>query len=357
MEEILSIEFYHNSLKVWLIAAGFILGSIIFSRLIVRLCELIVKLVTSRTKTNLDDLVVSTLKKPLSMLIIIIGFRLALTTLTLPNADVHEFLSKSITVVATLASTWMVSRVAGVLLDEYSRRRSASGDDQTSQFVPVICKALKTVIWIFGAITALNNSGYDVNTLIAGLGIGSLALAMAAKDTASNFFGGATIMIDKPFKKGERICVGGYDGFVDSLGIRSFRLRTLSGTIVTIPNSKIIDSMVENISLEPSRKVTVKLGLTYDTTPEQMEAAMQTLHRIAADNAGVEDNELVFFDSFGDFALSITLIYFIRKEADIFATQSDINMAILKQFNQQGLSFAFPTQTLYVEKNMVQNRN
>lgn len=162
-------------------------------------------------------------------------------------------------------------------------------------------------------VIGLNNAGYDVAALLAGLGIGGLAMAMAAKDTVANIFGGFTIFTDQPFRVGDRIKAAGYDGEVQEIGVRSTRLKTLEGRIVTIPNSQIADSPVENVSCEPSRKVTLNLGLTYDTTPEGMAKAMVILDEINAEHPNTEDNAKVFFNAFGDFAMNIQYIYYITK--------------------------------------------
>ncbi len=193
----------------------------------------------------------------------------------------------------------------------------------------------------------LNNAGYDVAAVLAGLGIGGIALAMAAKDTVSNVFGGFTIFTDRPFKINDRIKVGGFDGNVSEIGIRSTRLRTLAGTLVTIPNSTFSDTAVENVTAEPSRKVSLNLGLTYDTTPEAMEQAMELLREIAAANPNLEEKVVIGFNQFGDFALNLMMIYYIKSGADIVVTQTEINMEILRRFAARNLEFAYPTQTLY----------
>jgi MscS family membrane protein len=173
---------------------------------------------------------------------------------------------------------------------------------------------------------------------------------MAAKDTVANIFGGITIFMDKPFKIGDRIIIEGYDGTVKEIGLRSSRMETLEGRIVTMPNSKFAESPVENISLEPGRKIRLNLGLTYDTTPKQMDKAMSILKDIAKKNKSVKADTTISFNAFGDFALNIIFIYFIKKSADILDTQSEINMEILKQFNKNKLDFAFPSQTIYTKK-------
>ena len=193
---------------------------------------------------------------------------------------------------------------------------------------------------------AIDNAGYKIGPLLAGLGIGGIALAMAAKDTIANIFGGFTIFTDKPFMVKDRIKIDGFDGFVEEIGLRSTRVRTLDGTQVTIPNSHFSDSAVENITREPTRKVVLNLGLTYDTTPANMEKARKLLKQIATKNNGVNDKFLISFNAFGDFSLGILFIYYIKKSADILETQNDMNNEILTKFNESGLSFAFPTQSI-----------
>jgi len=173
---------------------------------------------------------------------------------------------------------------------------------------------------------------------------------MAAKDTLSNIFGGFTIFTDQPFKLKDRIKVIGIDGMVQEIGLRSTRIKTLEGRTVTIPNSKFTENPVENVSKEPSRKVVLNLGLTYDTTEIQMKKAMKILKDIAKNNKNLHEKILLSFNSFGDFALGILFIYYIKKGSDILETQSEISSEILKQFNKNKLEFAFPTQTIYTKK-------
>lgn len=351
MEELLLNEFYGNSLKTWCVALIYIASAIFLSRILLWFTKVIVRRITSKTKMRLDDILIDMLEEPIALAIVIGGFRAGVAQLTF-SAGIESVIGKIFIVAATINATWLISRVIIALVDEYVQPRIKQAEnDSSNQIYPIIRKCIKSVIWLFGLVTALNNSGYDVGALIAGLGIGGLALAMAAQNTVSNFFGGITILVDKSFSIGQRIRISGYDGFVESIGLRSFRLRTLSGTLVTIPNSLITGSIVENVSIEPTRKITLNLGLVYDTTPDQMEQAMSLLKEIVIENDHVTDAPLIFFDSYGDFALGITFIYYIKKEANICTTQSEINLAVLRKFNGAGLSFAFPTQTLYVEKN------
>ena len=174
-----------------------------------------------------------------------------------------------------LVVAWMAARFFDGLFQTYIVPLAArSQTDLDDHILPVAQKAVKTIIWTIGIVVALDNAGHNVGALLAGIGIGGLALAMAAKDTVSNVFGGFTIFVDKPFRLKDRVRAAGHDGYVREIGLRSTRLETMAGTQVTVPSSKFSDTVVENVSKEPSRKTAVVLGLSYDTTPKQMEEAL-----------------------------------------------------------------------------------
>jgi len=277
------------------------------------------------------------------------GIWYGLTYLTLPVA-VDRWIGNVFQFLIVLSIGWLVTRLFDSLYREYIVPLAAKTEtDLDDQLLPLLSKSTKVIVWGLTIVIALNKAGYDVGALLAGLGIGGLALAMAAKDTVSNIFGGFTIFTDKPFTIRDRIKIAGYDGTIQEIGIRSTRLQTLEGRIVTVPNSTFADSPVENVSSEPSRKITLNLGMTYDTTPEKMVEVTDLLNKIATYNLDTEKKVITGFNGFGDFAMNIILIYYISKSGDIIGTQNDINLEILRQFNEKGLEFAFPTQTLYTK--------
>ena len=347
--DFLEKTFYYNTISDWLISAGIIVGAVVVSKILFWIINKIVKKATAKTKSILDDLLVDMLEEPIVFGMGILGFWFAFTRLDFPGGLV-ALIDKAFVFVFIINITWMIARTVNALIEAYLvPMTEKTENDLDDQLIPIVKKALRSVIWIVGVIVALNNTGFDVGAVIAGLGIGGLALAMAAKDTVSNVFGGFTIFTDKPFKIKDRIKIGGFDGTVTEIGVRSTRLKTLEGRVVTIPNSKFSDGMVENVSEEPNRKVVLNLGLTYDTKPEQMKLAMQLLQEIGDSNRDTEDNVLISFNSFGDFSLGILFIYYIRKSSDILKTQSDMNLDILTRFNENNLEFAFPTQTIFTQ--------
>ncbi len=347
MSDFINQTFYGNSIREWLIAAGIIVAAVIVGKIIYWIFNNIARRLTAKSNNLLDDIFVDMIEEPLVVSIVISGIWIGLKTLNLP-ASVHTFVGHVVQFLIVMMVGWLVVRLLDALYVQYLLPLAEKTEnDLDDQIMPIVRKGTKLTLWLLTIIVGLNNAGYDVAALIAGLGIGGLALAMAAKDTVANFFGGVTIFTDKPFKLNDRIKVSGFDGSVKEIGIRSTRLQLLDGRIVTMPNSKFADSPVENISLEPSRKITLDLGLTYDTSPDNMEKAMEILQRISDENVDTEENNVIFFSGFGDFAINIKFIYYIKKGSDIAGVQNGINLSILREFNKEGLEFAFPTQTLY----------
>jgi len=347
---ILETIYYGNSVQTWLIALSIIFGAFIVGKVIYWIFGNVVKKITSKTKTKLDDILIDMIEEPIMMAIVLLGMWKGIAYLTLGDITL-DWINKAFYGLIVINITWFIARLLDAIFEEYviplTEKTESDFDDQ---IVPIIRKSIKTIIWIIGVIVALDNAGYKIGPILAGLGIGGLALAMAAKDTVANIFGGFTIFTDKPFQLKDRIKIDGFDGTVEEIGLRSTRLRLLSGTQVTIPNSEFASGPVENVTREPARKVILNLGLTYDTTPENIEKSIEILKDIAKKHESVKSNYLVSFNAFGDFSLGILFIYYIKKSGNILDTQTQINLEILKQFNKNKIDMAFPTQTLEIKK-------
>jgi MscS family membrane protein len=347
MDSILTQEYYGNTPVEWLIAFGIVFASVILARLLYWVFSRVIRIFTAKSKTKFDDILVDMIEEPAVYMVVVIGIWIAIKTLELPPG-LSDVIGRGYQVICAVLVGWLLSRLFTAISREYLfPLAEKSENDLDDLLIPIVTKGVNMIIWALAIVIGLNNAGYDVAALIAGLGIGGLALAMAAKDTVSNIFGGFTIFTDKPFHINDRIKISGYDGTVQEIGIRSTRLKTLDGRVVTIPNSKFAESPVENISWEPSRKVKLDLGLTYDTSHEEIEKAMEILKSINENNTHTEQDCVVSFNAFGDFAMNVMFIYYIVKGEDIAGTQSEVNLEILRQFNDAGLDFAFPTQTLY----------
>lgn len=347
MKEFFAKEFYHNTVGDWALALVIIVGTLIAAKALYWVIGRIVKKLTAKTKTKLDDIMVDMLEEPIVLIVTIIGVWFAIGRLSFPE-NIMDVIDNIYMVMIALTITWLMARLVDAIIKEYvvpiTKKTKGDFDDQ---IIPIIRKAIRAAIWIMGIIIAMNNAGYNVGALLAGLGIGGIALAMAAKDTVANFFGGVTIFTDKPFTINDRVKINGFDGTVTEIGIRSTRLKTLENRIVTIPNSKFTDGMVENVSSEPHRKVVLKLGLVYETTASKIQNGMKALQTIVDENEDLEENTVISFNEFGDFSLGILFIYYIKKGADIMGVQTAVNLEVKRRFEEFDIEMAFPTQTVY----------
>lgn len=347
MNAFFSKEFYGNTFFNWGISLLIIFVSILLSKVFYYLISRVLKQITKRTKTKLDDILIDKVEEPAVFAIIITGIWYALALLHF-SENLDAFVGHAFYFLVTFNIAWLIARLISAFIDEYLLPLvEKSETDLDNHLLPIARKFINVAIWTLAIIVGLNNAGYDVMALIAGLGLGGLAFALAAKDSLSHIFGGFVLFADKPFSINDRIIVSGFDGKVKEIGMRSTRIQTLDGRLVTLPNAQIANDSIVNISSELSRKTTVDLGLTYDTAPDKMHQAMDILKSICVDNTDVLDEQTITaFIAFGDFSLNIKFIYYIRNGADIFNTMNNINMEVLSRFNEAGLSFAFPTQTI-----------
>ncbi len=348
MNEFLARMYFGNTMGQWLTAAGIVVGAVLLGRIVYWIFGRFVKRAVAKARTRLAGLVVDLGEEPLVYGVTVAGIWAAYRTLsTSPSVD--AFTAKVFFILFAIGVAWFLTRLIDALFEEYLKPMVAGTEsDLDDQLLPLARKSIKVAIWVMAGIIAMSNAGYDVAAIIAGLGLGGLAFALAAQDSVSNLFGGFTILADSPFKMGDRVKIAGFDGTIQEIGLRSTRLTTLEGRTVTIPNATFTKSPVENISSEPSRKVALNLGLTYDMTGVQVQRAMALLKDIAAGHADLEEKVVIGFNAFGDFALNVAFTYYIKRGANIGAAQTDINLAILERFNAEGLEFAFPTQTIHV---------
>jgi MscS family membrane protein len=346
-EDILTKTYYGNTLGAYMLSFVLIIASLVLARVVYWVIGNVVKKFTRKTKNRLDDILVDMLEEPVVFGVVIMGIWFSLKLLN-TSETAQTVISTAYYILIVFDVAWFVSRILDALIRRYIEPMvQHSNSKLDDQLLPIIQKGLKIGLWIMALLIALNNAGYNVGAVLASLGIGGIAFAMAAKDTIANLFGSFTIFVDKPFTVGERVLLSGYDGFVREIGVRSTRLETLNGRMVTLPNSQVANECIENITSEPCRKMTLDLGLTYDTDHSRIQEAMKILQDIAAENDQLEEKVVTAFTAFNDFALNIRFIYYIKKGAGVFDVQTDINLEILKRFNAAGLEFAFPTQTIY----------
>lgn len=339
-----------NTIQDWAISLLIIVGAYILMKLFAWISRKYIKPFTAKTRTQLDDIVYESVESPLLFAIMLIGLWVAIHRLACPDTIIKA-VNSAYKILIILNITWLFAKLTSSLLRHYWAGGEAGGSQQHRMY-PIVNRSLLTVVWIIGGVMAMSNVGINIGALLGTLGIGGIAFALAAQDTVKNIFGAFTILTDKPFNIGDTVRIDSFEGTIVDVGIRSTKLKDYNKRIITIPNYKVADASVINISSEdPFRRVVMKIGLTYNTTPEKMQEAMDILTSIPSKIADIGKNDAtVYFSEFGDSALVLTFIYFIEKGAGIAAVTSRVNMEILTSFNKAGLDFAFPSQTLYINK-------
>jgi MscS family membrane protein len=353
--ETLDKTFLGNSLWQYLGFAGVILATLIVRMIVRRFLDVWLKKLAERTATDADDYILAAFRKPAFFLVYIVGIYVALEVLTLPTEpiDLPRFMYALFTSLLIVTAAWFLysaTNILGIYLKRFTDKTESKLDDQ---LVPIVRKMCRVVILLLALVMIIQNLGYSVGSLLAGLGLGGLAFALAAKDSLANIFGSVTIFTDRPFQIGDWVKVSGAEGYVEDVGFRSTRIRTFEKTLVTIPNSKIADSAIENMDARPIRRVKMNIGVTYDTTADQMETALEAIREILRTHDGVsQDYWLVYFTDFGASSLDIFMYYFTKSKvwAEYLKVRQDVNLKIMRKLEQLGLEFAFPSQTVYLKR-------
>jgi len=304
-----------------------------------------------KTRFAFDNLLVTAASKPLGYLFLLGGVGGAFAVLPLPSSA-GRVIFGALKVFLIADVLWFLFRSVDVAVAYLTRLAQRTDSKLDNQLIPLIRKALKVTIGIVCFLWVIQNLGFSVSSLLAGLGIGGLAVALAFQDTLANFFGSVFIFLDKPFAVGDWIKVGDVEGIVEDVGFRSTRIRTFPKSLVSIPNKTVAGATIDNCSKMPKRRVSHTVGVTYDTTPQQMEQAVAAIHNIVKSDEGVDNEYIVVrFTEFGDSSLNILVYYFTTAVgfADHVATKERINLAIMRALENLGLSIAFPTRTVYLE--------
>ena len=290
------------------------------------------------------------LEQPVGILAMAFAWSGMLHLLDLPVGALN-ILTLAVKVIMAVAGVWVSYRVADLLgawLATLAARTESTLDDL---LVPMVRRVLKLLVTAFGLVFVAQNLNVDVTSLLAGLGIGGLALALAAKDTVENLFGSLTVLADRPFKIGDWVVIGDLEGTVEELGLRSTRIRTFYNSLITVPNSTLVNSAVDNYGERRYRRISTTLGLQYDTPPEKIEAFCEGIRELIRKHPYTrKDFFLVYFNKFADSSLNIMLYVF--HEAPDWGTElrerQRLYIDILHLARALGVEFAFPTQTLHV---------
>lgn len=265
--------------------------------------------------------------------------------------NVQEIVDRLFLAILTIFILYLVTKLVGLMTVLLKGRAARTESTLDKDLVPLLGKVLKSFIWGIGLLLFLQNVlHYNISSLLAGLGIGGLALAFAAQDTIANIFGALMIFIDRPFKVGDAVSMEAFEGSIEAIGLRSTRLRTWDGTLVMIPNRTVASANINNLTARPMRRTNFTIGLVYDTSTAKLEEALSIV-RETLEKHPLTGQYRAYFNRFGDYSLNILVQYWCNvMDYEIYLRSlEEINMEIKRRFEATGIEFAFPTQTLYLK--------
>ena len=338
---------------VWQYAGLFllILAGMLIRRIIEYLLDNVALRLSAKTPWDWDEVLIRSVMKPVSFLFMVGLFLITYSNLQF-SVTVNLVIKVALELAAAVCWIWLAFKLVDVFT-LYMRRATAKTDSKLDdQLVPLVGKALKIFIFVIIVLTIVQNYGYSITSIVAGLGIGGLAVALAARDTLANLFGSVTIFADKPFQIGDWVVIDNVEGTVEEVGFRSTRIRTFYNSLVTVPNSKLTDTSIDNMGMRQFRRIKLMLGLTYSTTAEQMHAFVEGIRAIISANKYMrKDFYEVHFNEYGNFSLNVLVYCFLKVPtwSDELREKHNFFLEILRLANQIGVEFAFPTQTLHVD--------
>ncbi len=291
--------------------------------------------------------------RPLGLMVMALMWWFGLGALGLPDGAL-VVLSVAVKLLVSLSAVWSAFRLVDMLYVLMLRKAKQSANKFDDLLVPMISKSLKVFVVVIGVIFTADNLNIDVTSLLAGLGLGGLAFALAAKDLIGNFFGSLTVLLDRPFHIGDWVIIGDVEGSVEEVGFRSTRIRTFYNSLVTLPNSNLTTTTIDNMGARRYRRMKTMLGLTYDTAPEKIDAFCEGIRELVRLHPYMrKDYYQVYFNQYNSASLDI-LVYVFWETPDWNTELRERHrflLDVLRLAKQVDVEFAYPTQTLYLKQN------
>ncbi|MDN3686605.1 mechanosensitive ion channel family protein [Cyclobacterium jeungdonense] len=346
IQEYLSQEFWNNTIQDYLLALGFILLGIAIVKIFKKSLLQRIKTLTEKTDNSLDDFVFEIIERYLLPAIYISIVFWGIRTLSL-----SPFLENSISIAHSIILTYygvkIIANLIIMLIRSYVKRQEG-GEEKVKQIGGIIL-LVNVLIWAVGILFFFDNIGWDVTAIITGLGIGGIAVALAAQNILGDLFNYFVIFFDRPIEIGDFVVVDDKNGIVEKIGIKTTRIKTLSGEELVVANSDLTSSRIHNYKKMQRRRILFAVGVTYETPLHKLKIIPEMLKEIVENQSPVTFDR-AHFKAFGDSSLDFEVVYYIEvadfnKYMDI---QQQINFGIFERFTEAGISIAFPTRTLYL---------
>ena len=353
MKEFLNQTYFGNTIEAYLIAVGIFIGGIILIKIFKSIILYRLKKWSEKTETTLDDFLIRGIEKSIVPLLYYGAFYAGLTSLTL-NPSTRKIIEIVSLVLLTFFIVRFISSTIMFTLTYFIKKQDR-GEEKARQLRGMTV-LINIFVWVIGIVFLMDNLGFDISAVIAGLGIGGIAIALAAQAILGDLFSYFVIFFDRPFEVGDFITVQDKVGTVEYTGIKTTRIRALTGEQLVFSNTDLTNSRIHNFKKLQERRILFRLGVVYQTPAAQLEEISKIVRKI------IESHNDVRFDrghfaTYGDFSLNFEFVYFVigSEYVKYMDTQQSINLQIYKEFEKRGIEFAYPTQTLFLNKEEATN--
>ncbi len=344
LDILLAYSIGNNTIRGYLIAFGVLLVGLAVLRFIKHQALSRVRLWSRNSETELDDVLMDVVDNFDWLIFVPVAFYVSVQFIDLPG-EVEAAITKIIFFVLIYYGVR-----AGMQLADFAATQLARREDQDETILDFLNKIVKLLLWVTAGLLVLSNLGYDISTLVAGLGVGGVAVAFALQSVLSDVFASISIHFDQPFKVGDFIVIGDDMGTVQRIGIKSTRLESLEGEELVVSNKELTDQRVHNYKRMEQRRIRFRFGVTYDTPPDKLREISKFVTELIKVHDLVNKVDRVHFKAFGDFSLNFEAMYTLST-GDYGAymdVQEEINLSILEGFEKRGIEMAFPTQTIHL---------
>jgi len=349
MEEVLSYELLDNTIQTWFSFLAVTSAALIIAYLFKRVAVSRISRLAARTAFQWDDALAEILARTHALFLLIIALFIGSLVLTLPG-NVRQAVFTVIAVVFIIQGGLWLNAIILFWLRRYIEQRKQT-DPASAATVNAAGFVARLVLWSVVLLLVLDNFGVDVTALVAGLGVGGIAVALATQNILGDLFASLSIVLDKPFVIGDFLIIGDFMGSVEHIGLKTTRLRSLSGEQLVFSNTDLLGSRIRNYGRMYERRVVFKLGVTYQTPREKL-SRIPTIIREAIEEQDNTRFDRSHFQAYGDFSLNFESVYYISSpDYNLYMDiQQAVNLRIHERFEQEGIEFAYPTQTLFVAR-------
>ena len=356
----LELQFLENTVSSWLLFLLIILISFIIRKFIsIRIIEFILNILN---KAKIEGDFNKKLNKPINNIIFLLFLYVAFNQLHYPESwnlvseeevGLKMILSKGYALILYALIIQLFLKIIDTFGEILKKKAEETESKLDDQIVPFAIDSMKVITVILGVLIIIANIfNVNVTALAAGLGVGGIAIAMASKESLENLFGSFTIFLDQPFTVGDAVKIGSITGIIEKVGFRSTRIRTFDKSLVTVPNKKMVDAELDNLGMRPVRRAKFFIGLTYDTSVEQMKNIVKDIQKVVDEHEMTDQEGRVRFMQFGASSLDIMVSFFVKSpDWDVYIDyKEDINYKIMEIVEKHKSSFAFPSTSVYIEK-------